>query len=161
MENSTQMLTSTQNVNYQNRKPPPMQEITVDENGIKKLLQNLDPSKAPGPDGISPRILQEFSNEIAPILVTIFNSSLTTGNVPSAWRSANVSPIFKKGEHYKASNYRPISLTCICCKILEHVLVSSIMAHWEQHRVLVPNQHGFRAKRSCESQLIKLVDELS
>ena len=67
-----------------------------------------------------------------------------------------MSPVFKKGEHYKASNYRPISLTCISSKILEHVLVSNIMAHLEQHDVLAPNQHGFRAKRSCENQLIEL-----
>ena len=72
-----------------------------------------------------------------------------------------MSPVFKKGEHYKASNYQPISLTCISCKILEHVLVSNIMAHWEQQNILVPNQHGFRAKRSCESQLIELIDELA
>ena len=107
--------------NLPEQKAPPMPDIVVDENGIRKLLENLDPSKAPGPDSISPRILKELSQEIAPILVTVFNSSLTTGNVPSAWRSANVSPIFKKGEHYKASNYQPISLTCISCKILEHV----------------------------------------
>ena len=72
-----------------------------------------------------------------------------------------MTPVYKKGEHYKASNYRPISLTSICCKVLEHVLVSNIMAHWEKYNVLVPNQHGFRGKRSCESQLIELTDELS
>ena len=142
-------------------KAPPIDDIKVNKDGIEKLLLNLDPSKAPGPDGIPPRVLNALPSEISPILTTIFTRSLNTGAVPSAWRSANVTPVYKKGEHYKASNYRPISLTSICCKVLEHILVSNIMAHWEQHGVLVPNQHGFRAKRSCESQLIELMDELS
>ena len=140
------------------KKAPPIPDIKVDQAGIKKLLDSLDTSKAPGPDGVSPKILQALAPEIAPMLTTIFSCSLSTGVVPLAWKSANVSPVYKKGEHYKASNYRPISLTCICCKILEHVLVSNIMAHWEKHNVLVPNQHGFRSKRSCESQLIELMD---
>ena len=143
------------------KKAPPIPDIKVDQAGIKKLLDSLDTSKAPGPDGVSPKILQALAPEIAPMLTTIFSCSLSTGVVPLAWKSANVSPVYKKGEHYKASNYRPISLTCICCKILEHVLVSNIMAHWEKHNVLVPNQHGFRSKRSCESQLIELMDELT
>ena len=142
-------------------KAPPIDDIKVNKDGIEKLLLNLDPSKAPGPDGIPPRVLNALPSEISPILTTIFTRSLSTGVVPSAWRSANVTPVYKKGEHYKASNYRPISLTSICCKVLEHVLVSNIMAHWEKYNVLVPNQHGFRGKRSCESQLIELTDELS
>lgn len=142
-------------------KAPPISDISVNTVGVEKLLRNLDPSKAPGPDGITPRILQLLSHEIAPPLTTIFNRSLETAEVPSAWKSANVSPIYKKGEHYKASNYRPISLTSIPCKILEHIIVSNIMDHWELHNVLVPNQHGFRSQRSCESQLLELMEEIS
>jgi hypothetical protein len=48
---------------------------------------------------------------------------------PLDWRNANVSPVFKKGEKYKAENYRPISLTCICCKLLEHIITSHIARH--------------------------------
>ena len=91
----------------------------------------------------------------------IFNKSLETSRVPARWKLAFVQPVYKKGEHYKASNYRPISLTSVCCKLLEHILVSNIMGHWEENGVLVPNQHGFRSKHSCESQLIELTDELT
>ena len=104
----------------------PMGEITVDPNGVLKLLNNLQIHKASGPDGLSARVLKECSSEIAPILALIFNESLAQGTVPDDWRQANVAPIFKKGETYDAANYRPVSLTCICCKTLENIIVSNI-----------------------------------
>lgn len=90
----------------------------------------------------------------------LFNSSLRSGVVPSDWRTANISPVFKKGERFKASNYRPVSLTCICSKMLEHIIVSGMMAHFDRHHILVDCQHGFRTRRSCETQLLSLTQEL-
>ena len=92
----------------------PMGEITVDPNGVLKLLNNLKIHKAPGPDGLSARVLKECSSEIAPILALIYNETLAQGTVPDDWRQANVALIFKKGEKYDAANYRPVSLTCQC-----------------------------------------------
>ena len=63
-------------------------------------------------------LLEELAVEIAPILTILFNKLVTTGIVPSDWRTANVSPVYKKGQKYNHENYRPISLTCICCKLL-------------------------------------------
>ena len=71
------------------------------------------------PDEIPARILKEYAHEFAPYLASFYNISLSIGEVPSDWRQANVIPVFKKGEKYLASNYRPVSLTCICCKVLE------------------------------------------
>lgn len=70
-------------------------------------------------------------------------------------------PVFKKGEKYLAINYRPVSLTCICCKILEHIVVTSILNHLDAHRILLDCQHGFWAKRGCETQLLTLSHELA
>ena len=75
-----------------------MGEITVDPNGVLKLLNNLKIHTASGPDGLSARVLKECSSEIAPILALIYNESLAQGTVPDDWRQANVAPIFKKGE---------------------------------------------------------------
>ena len=72
----------------------------------------------------------------------------------------NVSAIYKKGEKFKASNYRPVSLICISCKMFEHIIVSNIMRHLDTNNILTDCQHGFRPRRSCETQLITLVDEL-
>ena len=70
-------------------------------------------------------------------------------------------PIFKKGDKFRASNYRPVSLTVVTCKMLEHIICSSIHKHLEKHRILTDAQHGFRKKRSCESQLILTVQDLA
>ena len=86
---------------------------------------------------------------------------MKTGIVPSDWKEALVTPVFKKGEHYNAANYRPISLTSISCEILEHVLVGNIMDHLETKNSLYPQQHGFRKYRSREPQLLEFIDEFS
>ena len=99
-----------------------MKDIHVTEEGVLNLLLKLNPAKACGPDSIPARILKELAHEIAPYLVSIFQRSLDTGKVPKDWRMVNVTAIFKKGEKYKPSNYRPVSLTCncsmFCCTLL-------------------------------------------
>ena len=139
-----------------------MGEITVDPKGVTKLLNNLNIHKAPGPDGLSARVLKECSSEIAPILAFIYNESLAQGAVPDDWRQANVAPVFKTGEKYDAANYRPVSLTCICCKTLEHihVIVSNINKHLALESILADCQHGFRSQRSCETQLVQFYHDL-
>ena len=138
----------------------PMGEITVDPYGVLELLNNLKIHKAPGPDGLSARALKECSSEIAPILALIYNETLAQGTVPDDWRQANVAPIFMKGEKYDAANYRPVSLTCICCKTLEHIIVSNINKHLAFESILADCQHGFRSQRSCETQLVQFFHDL-
>ena len=96
-----------------------------------------------------------------PVLSLIFNKSLQTGEIPNDWLSANISPIFKGGDRNKPGNYRPVSLTCICSKILEHIIVSSICKHAESHSIFSPEQYGFRSKRSCESALITFIHDIA
>ena len=72
-----------------------------------------------------------------------------------------MSPIFKKGDKADPSNYRPISLTCVLCKVPEHIVASSLSKHFTELNILYELQHGFRERRSCETQLIMLIDELS
>ena len=138
----------------------PKGEITVDPNGVLKLLNNLKIHKAPGPDGLSARVLKECSSEIAPILALIYNETLAQGTVPDDRRQANVAPIFKKGENYDAANYRPVLLTCICCKTLEHIIVSNINKHLAFESILADCQHGFRSQKSCETQLVQFFHDL-
>jgi hypothetical protein len=111
------------------------------------MLKNLDSSKAMGLDEIPERILKEYAHELVPHLASFYYTSLSRGEVPSDWRQANAIFVFKKGEKYLASNYRVVSLTCICCKILEHIVVSNMVKHLELHDILVDCQHGFRSKR--------------
>ena len=140
---------------------PPMPDIEISREGVLKLLKKINPNKASGPDMIPARILKDLAEELAPILTEIFRRTLVDGEVPVDWRSANVTAIFKKGDRFKASNYRPVSLTSLCCKLQEHIIVSSTLKHLEHHKILTDCQHGFRARRSCETQLVTLCHEIA
>ena len=73
---------------------------------------------------------------------------------------ANIAPIFKKGDRSKPSNYRPVSLTSIISKTLEHTVVSQVMQHLDANSILIDSQHGFRNRRSCETQLLQTTDDI-
>ena len=87
--------------------------------------------------------------------------SVDSSQVPETWKNANVTAIFKKGSRAKAANYRPLSLTYVASKLLEHIIHSHVMKHLEQHNILTDSQHGFRAKRSTETQLIQTIHDIS
>ena len=133
---------------------PTMENITSKIPGVIKLLKNLNPYKAASPDTIPTFILKTAAEELAPALTKIFQKSLNSDTVPEDWRKANIVPIFKKGDKHLAGNYRPVSLTSVTCKILEHIVHSSIMGHFQANSILCDNQHGFRKRRSSETQLI-------
>ena len=121
----------------------------------------LNPSKAQGPDGIPPWFLNTYAAQLAPILQNSFQLSVDSSQVPEAWKNANVTAIYKKGSRAEAANYRPISLTSVASKLLEHIIHSHVMKHLEQHNIWTDSQHGFLAKRSTESQLIQTIHDIS
>ena len=140
---------------------PAMKSINVSVKGVLKLLRNLNIHKASGPDDIPTFILKVAAEELAPILTVFFQMSLDAGEVPEEWRDARVVPIFKKGEKHLPQNYRPVSLTSVMCKLLEHIVHSNIMGHLDQHKILHDAQHGFRKRRSCESQLLITIHKIA
>ena len=133
--------------------------LTFDVEGVRKQLTNLNSSKACGPDNLSPHILKALADELSQMLTYIFQQSYDTGNLPEDWLKARVTPVYKKEEKTNPANYRPISLTCICCKIMEHIVLSHINKHLSANDILCKNQHGFRAKLSCETQLVLAIHE--
>ena len=110
----------------------------------QKLLAGLNASKAAGPDRLPCRFLKEMTPELAPILTSIFNQSLSCATVPTLWTEAFIALVFKKGARCMPENYRPVSLTCVSCKILEHIIVRYFRTHLERHRILTRFNHGFR-----------------
>ena len=136
---------------------PKMPDISISAEGIDKLLQGLNPHKAAGPDKLKPIILQTLHEELSPILQLIFQKSLDNGKLPDVLKEANVSPIFKKGDKANPCNYRPISLTCVHCKVPEHIIASGLSKHFTELNILHELQHGFRER----TRLIMLIDELS
>jgi len=103
-------------------------------------------------------VLKETAHEITPMLTHLFQQSLDTGDIPQDWRSAWVIPIYKKGQRTDPQNYHPVSLTCIVCKTLEHILSCQIMHRLELNDIIYTTQFGFRNKHSCESQLLITID---
>ena len=86
-----------------------MPRIHITKPGVTKLLRQLNPGKAAGPDSISPRVLKELAEELSDPLTRIFQKSLEEKKVPSDWMEANVAaPVFKKGQRYERANYRQI-----------------------------------------------------
>ena len=140
---------------------PALDDIRVSCDGVYKLLRSLNPGKAAGPDGIPCRLLVMVAEQLARPLTSLFQSSLDSGMVPLIWKHAHVAPIYKKGDRSAPVNYRPISLTSICCKLLEHIVRAEITKHFETHKVFTDAQHGFRKGRSCESQLALTVHDLA
>ena len=139
---------------------PAMPEIYVSEEGVYKLLSDLNVNKASGPDLIPFKILKIAAQPLSRCLALLFNRSLASGTLPQDWCTANITPVFKKGERFKAANYRPVSLTCISSKLMEHIIVSQVRDHFDKYTILADCQHGFRSRRSCETQLISLTQEL-
>lgn len=84
--------------------------IKVTDTCVLKLLQGLNSNKATGPDGISTRFLKEVVHSVTPSLTNIFLASIDQGQTPEDWKTANVSPIFKKGDKSRPTIYRPASL---------------------------------------------------
>ena len=116
--------------------------------GVIKQLTSLKSNKASGPDQIPPWFLKEYAHEIGPILTLTYQASIDSGIVPSRWKYAYVCGVFKGGQKSNPCNYRPISLTCIASKVLEHTVHSHVMKHLDWHQIFTDVQHGFRAKRS-------------
>lgn len=134
------------------KKPIPPLHITT--NGVEKLLLSIKVNKAHGPDLISNSMLKTCARQLAPALCTIFQHSLDSGKLPSDWLSANVAPVYKKGDVHLPENYRPVSLTCVSCKLLEHIICKHILDHLEQNKILTYLNHGFRSGYSCKTQLV-------
>ena len=136
-----------------------MDDIVISKEGVTKLLKGLNPSKALRPDELHPRVIKELAAELGPVFAHLFQKSLDTGEIPKEWSLANICTLYKKGDRALAYNYRPVSLTCVPCKLLEHILCSNIIAHLDKYKLLSDRQHAFRKRHSCETQLTTVIND--
>jgi hypothetical protein len=93
--------------------------------------------------------LKELTNEIAPFLTIIWQKSLNIGDITNDWKTTHHVSIFKKVPKYISENHRPIPLTWICCKLLDHIVVSSRMTHADTYNI---HYHWLSYIRSREIQ---------
>ena len=135
-----------------------------------KTIECTEPQKAVIPDKMSTWMLKNFSPILAQVLKEIFTQSLQTGDVRMDWKTANITAIFKKGERSDPGNYRPVSLTSVTCKMMEHIIASNIRQHLDDNNILSktmePVKEGSMVKynmvsekkHSCETQLLTTVE---
>ena len=110
----------------------------------------------------TPKVLNKLASELGPVFAHLFQQSIDSGEIPKEWSLAiccNICPLFKKADRSLACNYHPVSLTCVPCKLLEHIVCSNIMSHLDHHKLLSDRQHAFRKSHSCETQLATVIDD--
>jgi len=139
----------------------PLGSVNITEEMVKEKIMKLDVNKASGPDEISTRFLIESVHEITNPLANLFNRMLHETYVPNSWKVAVVTPIHKKGSRNLASNYRPVSLTSQMSKLFESLLRDVIVDHLETKALLRSSQHGFRRKRSCLTNLLEFLNDVT
>ena len=136
-----------------------IQDVIFDAETVYKKIKSLKVSSSSGPDGLSSKFLADHADILALPLVMIFNRSMDAGQVPSDWREANVTPIYKnKGAKSKPENYRPISLTSIPCKIMESIIRDKLVTYLTRNQLIKNSQHGFMARRSCATNLLEFLE---
>lgn len=137
----------------------PITKLIVDESTVLKRLKSLNITKSMGSDNLHPKLLYETADSLATPICSIMNKTFDSGKIPSKWKEANVTAIHKKGDKASPSNYRPISLTSIPCKMCEKTVRETIMNHMLTNNLFSDEQFGFRNKRSCVLQLLTTLDE--
>lgn len=121
---------------------------------VESALKKLNTSFSIPSDGIPQEVFRKLHKELSLPLAHIFNLSLFSGTVPTIWKMSIVTPVPKVSTPSKCSEYRPISITCPSCKVLE-TLVKSRLDEWIEHNKILPvEQFGFRSSHSTVHQLL-------
>lgn len=147
--------------NFSKRTDFVINSIIVTEGKVLKKLECLKVDKSQGPDGINPRILKECRNSMVKPLSIIFQKSVESGILPTAFKHANITPIFKSGSRSSPGNYRPVSITSVPCKILESIIRDEMLAHLNKYNLLSEHQHGFMRNKSCLTNLLETLEEVT
>jgi hypothetical protein len=135
--------------------------VNITVRAVKDKIRKLRVDGAAGPDGLGPLVLKKLIDQIAVPLAMVMRTSLKEGSVPEDWRTANVSPIFKKGQSSDPGNYRPVSLTSVTCRLMESIIKDSIVRHLERHGLIRATQHGFMRGRSCTTNLLSFFEKIT
>ena len=142
----------------QNQTETEIRNINITLELVRDKLLKLNINKSCGPDDIHPHVLQKTANAMCKPLQLIFQMSLEKGECPDDWKTANVTPIHKKGDRTDPSNYRPVSLTSQVCKILESIVRTRVIEHINENNLMSEAQHGFREGRSCLTNLLETLE---
>ena len=147
-------------LSYSTASPAKLTSITVLPEDVLNILLQLNVKKAPGPDGIPNSLLKVSAPAISVSLAALFNNSLSSGQLPSAWKSGIVKPIHKRGSRNLPDHYRPITLLSNVSKVLEKIVNRHLYDHLISNKLLSSFQSGFRKGDSPSYQLFRLTHDL-
>jgi len=136
-------------------------KICITHAGILNAILHLNNFESAGPNNVSANLFKMCPDIIASYLCVIFQQSIDTGDVPDDWKIANIIAIHKANDKKDPSNYRPISLTSVVSKMLEHILVSHIMYYLTSNGILSGRQFGFREGGSCELAMVDFLHSVT
>ena len=138
---------------------PAFSLVSPDE--VLKLVTTTRPTTCPL-DPVPSPIFQTIAPDLIPYITSIINTSITAGVVPSAFKSARVTPLLKKPslDPSDAKNYRPVSLLSFLSKTLERVVSNQLSLHLSQNNLLDPNQSGFKPAHSMETALLAVTEAI-
>lgn len=136
-----------------------LSEVYFSAQLVYREISRLKNSNSSGPDGISNNFLKSISCSVSAPLAFIFEQSLRLHSVPSVWRLASVIPIHKKGPTCNPNNYRPISLTCLSCRLMERIINTQIINHLRSHNLISKQQYGFLKRRSTCTNLLDCLND--
>ena len=132
-----------------------IERFSVCENDVVLAIRNMNPSSAPGPDGIHPRVIKELSCYLIKPFTLLFSAILATTVVPQEWKLGIITPTLKpKSDPHIAKSYRPICLTSVISKIFESIVHKQIMNHLKRNNILCNLQHGFLNQRLTCTNLV-------
>ena len=135
-------------------------DISFYDEDIMEAIDEICTTAAAGPDGYSAMFLKKCRDNIATPLQMIWRSCLDSGITPEILKLSFIVPIFKGGNQGLSANYRPVSLTSHLIKIFEKIIRKNIVSYMEEQNLFNCSQHGFRAGRSCLSQLLAHFDKI-
>ena len=136
-----------------------LSSVTFTSSKVFKKLNKLRPGTACGPDGIQAELLKNASSSLSFPLAQLYQFLFSSSTVPREWKLASVTPIFKKGKPCDVGNYRPISLTSVCCKIMESIIKDELLTYLLSKHLISRHQHGFLSRRSTGTQLIDCLND--
>ena len=135
--------------------PLVMECMDITEREIKLSIKQIPEGSAPGPDGIPPILLKKCVDTLSFPIMCLWRSSFKNEFIPQILKLGLIVPIYKSGPRTEPKNYRPVTLTSHIIKLFERVLVKRLVSYLTENNLYNENQHGFRANRSCLSQLLE------
>ena len=127
---------------------------------VEKALSELNITDAAGHEFLTTRLIKSMKEPLACLMTHLVNACFKTDRMPTIWKLAKISPLYKKGDRFEATNYRPVAVLPSMSKVIEKVVIGRLKKHMEKNELLSDNQNAYRAHRSVTTAVLQLYDDV-